>query len=240
MSVPRFYVELLAEPVVNLPEAEARHARQSRRLSAGDPVALFDGRGGQASGRIAACSPGQVSIAVESVTQVLRPRPLLTLAFTPPKGPRQDTLIEKCTELGVAAFQPIETARSVAGASSHRVDKWQRTAIEAAKQAGLTWLPEIRKLLGFEKLLKEAPAHDAALIAVSSGAPILDLLPQMRDAQSVLALIGPEGGWTDEEIARAIAAGALPVSLGPNILRIETAAIALAAAIHPLLHADLA
>ena len=260
MSVPRFYVEPLSGPVVNLSEAEARHARQSRRLSAGDPVAIFDGRGRQASGRIAACTPRQVSITVESVAQVPRPRPQLTMAFTPPKGPRQDTLIEKCTELGVAVLQPIETARSVAEASSHRLDKWQRTAIEAAKQAGLAWLPEIRERQPFEKLLAQLPAYDVALIAVSPGdekgvrsllckAPfgpsrqkasdpfsvaIQDLLPQLRDARSVLALVGPEGGWADEEIAQAIAAGARPISLGPNILRIETAAIALAASMHAL------
>jgi 16S rRNA (uracil1498-N3)-methyltransferase len=270
VSVPRFYVEPLAGPVVNLTEAEARHARQSRRLSAGDPVALFDGRGCQATGRIVTCTPRKVSIAVESVVQIPRPGPQLALAFTPPKGPRQDTLIEKCTELGVAVLQPIETARSVAGASGHRLDKWQRTAIEAAKQTGLAWLPEIRQRLPFEKLLAQLPTYDVALIAVSPGdekgvrsllgtepsalyqqkapepsgpgpcspTPILNLLPQLRDAQRILALIGPEGGWADDEVAGAIAAGARPISLGPNVLRIETAAIALAAAIHPLLYAD--
>jgi 16S rRNA (uracil1498-N3)-methyltransferase len=243
VSVPRFYVEQFAGPVVTLPETEAHHARQSRRLSAGDAVAIFDGRGRQASGRIAACTPCEVSIAVESVAQVPRPRPQLTLAFTPPKGSRQDTLIEKCTELGVAVLQPIETARSVAGASSHRLARWHRTAIEAAKQAGLSWLPEIRERLSFEKLLAQFPAFHLALIAVSAGdgkgsPPILDLLPQLRDAQSVLALVGPEGGWTDEEVAQALEVGCRAISLGPNILRIETAAIALAAAIHPLLHND--
>jgi 16S rRNA (uracil1498-N3)-methyltransferase len=179
----------------------------------------------------------QITVAVDNTTQIPPPRPALTLAFAIPKGPRQDLLIEKCTELGVSVLQPIHTTRSVAGATAHRLDKWQRTAVEAAKQAGLAWLPDIRSPLNLEQLLGETPRYDLTLIALNSAVhPIHDLFPTLRAANTVLTLVGPEGGWTDEEVTSARTAGATPVSLGPNTLRIETAAIALAAALHAILN----
>jgi 16S rRNA (uracil1498-N3)-methyltransferase len=260
VSIPRFYVARLEPPAVDLPEAEARHARQSRRLSAGDVVALFDGRGRQATGRIATGQSRAVTITLDAITEIPRPRPALTLAFAVPKGPRQDVLIEKCTELGVAVLQPITTARSIAAASGHRLDKWHRTAVEAAKQSGQTWLPELRELRTLQEVLRDRKPQDIVLLGVSAGntsgdnegpgdqdrssscprgsvqpRPIADLLAELRGADRVLALVGPEGGWTDEEIAEALAAAACPVSLGPNVLRIETAAVAVAAIIHGLL-----
>lgn len=260
MSTPRFYIEQLDSPTVDLPEAEARHARQSRRLSAGDIVMLFDGQGRQAVGRITATAGRAVIVAIDQVVQTPRPRPALTIAFAVPKGPRQDTLIEKCTELGAAVLQPMATARSVADASPHRIDKWHRTAVEAAKQSGQAWLPELREIRSFQEVLGDKEADDIALLAVSEGnitvgnataeqmkaghtcptgfvepRPITDLLEALRNAPRVLALIGPEGGWTQQEIAEALAAGARPVSIGPNILRIETAAVAIVAIVHAIL-----
>ncbi len=260
MSTPRFHVEQFDSPTVDLPEAEARHARQSRRLSAGDIVALFDGRGRQAVGRITATAGRAVTVAIDQITQTPRPRPALTIAFAVPKGPRQDTLIEKCTELGAAVLQPMATARSVAAASPHRLDKWHRTAVEAAKQSGRAWLPELREIRSFQEILSEREPDGITLLAVSEGnvtggnataeqmkaghtcptgfvqpRPIVDLLETLRNAPRVRALIGPEGGWTQQETAEALAAGARPVSIGPNILRIETAAVAIAAIVHAIL-----
>ena len=270
MNLPRFHVRDLNASPIALSEAEARHARRSRRLSAGDRVALFDGQGRQATGRILDAAGRRVTVALDHITLILRPKPALTLAFAIPKGPRQDLLVEKSTELGVAVLQPINSARSVADASAHRLEKWHRTAVEAAKQAGLAWLPDIRPILSLEQLLADAIRYDLTLIAlspantsnrttsVSEGPsprplpdigsrastatihdpaihPISDLFPTLRAADAVLALVGPEGGWTNGEVARALSARATPVSLGPNTLRIETAAVALAAALHALL-----
>ncbi len=257
MSVPRFHVARIEPPIVELCETEARHARQSRRLSAGDAVAVFDGRGRQAFGRIHTAGGRTIRIAIDAITEVPPPRPALTLAFAPPKGPRQDAIVEKCTELGAAVLQPISTARSVAGTSGHRLDKWQRTAIEAAKQSGQAWLPEFRPIRSLQEVLADRAEYDLRVLLLSAGnlaaeaprdnpapacrrgfvqpRPIADLLADVRAANRVLALIGPEGGWADDEIVEAIAAGVRPVSLGPNILRIETAAIALGAIVHSLL-----
>ena len=261
MSNPRFHVERLDSQSIILSETEARHARQSRRLSAGDVVTLFDGRGRQAVGQIVAGTGKVITVAVDQITEIAPPRPALTIAFAVPKGPRQDTLIEKCTELGVASLQPITTARSVAEASEHRINKWHRTAVEAAKQSGQAWLPELHEIRTLQDLLNDRSTFEMALLAVSAGnlfghkeiedheeqpascprgsvqpRPIADLSSELREAKRVLALVGPEGGWTDEEIVQAIAAGARPISLGPNVLRMETAAITLAAIVHTLMN----
>jgi len=252
MNVPRFYLEHLTPGSVSLPADQARHAQGSRRLSVGDAVILFDGQGNKATGTISACSRRNVEVTLDEIVHLSRPAPALTLAVAPPKGPRQDMLIEKCTELGVAGIIPLQCERTVASASSHRLEKWHRTTIEAAKQSRQSWLPTLHELCSLEEVLTETAKFDQVLIATCeditlayttntqtvSPLPITDMLETLGNAQSILALIGPEGGFTTEEIAQPVSAGAQPVLLGPNTLRIETAAIALAATIHMLLHVD--
>lgn len=222
--------------VIRLSEQESRHARLARRLSAGDEIVVFDGRGHEATGTIVAASRGSVEIAVNEVVVRGRPAPELTLAVAMPKGPRQDVLIEKCTELGVAAIQPLIAERSVAEVSDHKRDKWRRTTIEAAKQSGQCWLPELPAPASLADCLKRAGSFELVLAAMlprdREPAPIADLIDRLRSSRTVLALIGPEGGWTPAEADAMIAAGAIPVSLGPNVLRIETAAIGMAAVLH--------
>lgn len=252
MSTPRFHIDPLLPGGVSLPADESRHAQGARRLSVGDAVILFDGQGNEATGTISTCSRRNVEVTIDEISHIPRPIPALTLAVAPPKGPRQDMLIEKCTELGVAGIIPLQCERAVASVSEHRLDKWRRTTIEAAKQSGQSWLPTLYELRSLEEVLAESANFDHVLIATCcepmcsnetstqtiSLIPITDMLETLRNAHSILALIGPEGGWTTEEIAESIKAGAKPVQLGPNILRIETAAIALAALIHISLRID--
>ncbi len=188
---------------------------------------LFDGRGHEARGRIVGSTRGGVDVSVEEIVSCERPLPELTLAVAMPKGPRQDVLIEKCTELGVRAIRPMVTQRTVSDASKHRVAKWRRTAIEAAKQSGQCWLPELYGPSSLETILSEFKQFDHVFIAMLGG----DRVPAIV-GRSILGLIGPEGGWTEEELRSIVAAGGRAVSLGPNILRIETAAISLAAMVH--------
>jgi len=252
VSVPRFHVGELASGGVSLPDEEARHALGSRRLSVGDAVTLFDGRGAEAAGRIASCSHRGVDVTLDEIRHSPRPVPALTLAVAPPKSPRQDMLIEKCTELGVAGIVPLLCQRAVASVSRHRLEKWRRTTIEAAKQSGQCWLPTLQEPRSLEQVLSDASDFDQILVATSAEPqlpapvskqaftplPITELFGALRNVRSVLALVGPEGGWTAEEIEQSLSAGARPVSLGPNTLRIETAALVLAAVVHALLHAD--
>ena len=252
-------------PVISLSEPEARHARLSRRLSVGDPVELMDGQGLTAQGAISAVTKMGVDVAVGLGTAELTPRlhPALTLAVAMPKGPRQDFLIEKCTELGVAAIQPLITERSVAGASDHRRDKWRRATIEAAKQSGQAWLPELFPPITIEQLLATeqsftvrrydlllaamVPSELSAVPNESASVPLMRITDVMAELsnqsttvesssqptmKTVLACVGPEGGFTEVESQRLLAAGAKSIALGLNVLRIETAALALAAAFH--------
>src|SRR5688572_14025361 len=136
MGIARFYSPMLSPGTVRLSESESRHSACARRLSVGDTVVLFDGQGHEAIGQIASAARKDVEVTVEQITERPRPKPALTLAVALPKGPRQDFLIEKLTELGIQALQPIVTERSIAEATPNRIRKWQRTAIEAAKQSG--------------------------------------------------------------------------------------------------------
>ncbi|GMV97580.1 MAG: ribosomal RNA small subunit methyltransferase E [Phycisphaerae bacterium] len=227
MGAPRFYVKGLQAGVVRLDEREADHARRSRRLSAGDEVALFDGLGREARGRIASAGRGAVDVAVESLRLCPRAEPALTLAAALPKGPRQDFLVEKCAELGVAGIVPLVTRRSVSNASGHRLDRWRRTAIEAAKQSGQAWIPDLATPELLDEAVRRIRVHDRAWVAMPGGS-----WPEVPDCGTLLAFVGPEGGWADDEIALLLEHGCAGVSLGPNVLRIETAAIALAALVH--------
>lgn len=228
MATARFYSPMLSPGTVRLSENESRHSAGARRLSVGDAIVLFDGSGHEATGHIATVSRKGVEVTIGDIA--LRPRqtPALTLAIALPKGPRQDFLIEKCTELGVRALQPIVTERSIAEATPHRLQKWQRTAIEAAKQSGQCWLPEFHEPKSLAELVKDFNRFDRVLLMKPGG----DRLELSSPINSLLAIVGPEGGWTDDEVALLVSSGAKAVSLGPNILRIETAAIALAAMVH--------
>lgn len=254
MTVPRFHLAPLSAGVVALKEAEAHHARASRRLSVGDPVVLFDGQGHEAPGQVSAVSRTAVEVAVSEVTSRPRPKPGLALAVALPKGPRQDALIEKCTELGTSEIQPLVTQRSVAATSASRMDKWRRATIEAAKQSGQAWLPVLHPPRTIGEVLGDRDQHDLMLVAAAppvfgagdepaditatSSPPgavaIADLLAELAGADRILAFVGPEGGWTDAELTELMTDDARLISLGPNVLRIETAAIALAAFVHAL------
>ncbi|NLX13460.1 MAG: 16S rRNA (uracil(1498)-N(3))-methyltransferase [Phycisphaerales bacterium] len=261
-----------------MPASEAGHASRARRLSVGEPVVLFDGRGGEGAGVIVRCASQHVEVAVDKLVHQPRPRPALTLAVAMPKGPRQDTLIAKCAELGMAGLQPVLTERSICRASEHKLDKWRKITIEAAKQSQQAWLPamagnleladflrrlarprEGTELLGSSSLSKRPSdaevnpgiediwreQFDRILLAdtattgpTAAAASIRGLLDDLESCKNVLAFVGPEGGWTKDEIRWILETRATPVSLGPNILRIETAAIALAAFFHGLASKD--
>ncbi len=251
MSLPRFHVEHLAEGIQALPADEARHARLARRLSVDDRVVLFDGQGHEATATVIACGRRAFEVQAGPVKYAPRRTPRLTLAVAMPKGPRQDMLIEKCTELGAAALVPLSSDRSVASVSAHRLSKWRQTTIAAAKQSGQAWLPELCLPMTLPELLADVSAFDHVLVGLSSvpagdeearvantpnpPSPIIDLLPVLRKSTCILGIIGPEGGWTNDEVETLTRAGITSISLGPNILRIETAAVALATLIHAVL-----
>jgi len=234
MSRPRFHHTALRSGELELDAAEARHAAGARRLREGDVVVLFDGAGREADAELIALSSRRVVVRAGPVREVPRAAAReLTLAVSLPSPTRQDMLIEKCTELGVTAIQPIRVERSVADASTGRIERWRRISVAAAKQSQQAWLPDLHEPAAIGEVLERAGEFELVLLADPSSdvQPLPTLLEQRRQARTILAFVGPEGGFTEQERAMVISCGAQPCRLTPTILRVETAAIALASVV---------
>jgi 16S rRNA (uracil1498-N3)-methyltransferase len=206
---------------------EARHLARVLRAAIGDAVAVFDGRGSEWPARVTSIGRDRVGLDVGPPLAAAAPPLPLTLAVALPKGDRQKWLVEKLTELGCARLVPLVTTRGVAEATPAAIERLGRAAIEACKQCGRTTLLEIAPPATLAAMLADRDPGALALVADPAGESLGTLLAGHTGA--VLALVGPEGGFTAEELAAAEAAGWRRVSLAPHILRVETAAIALAA-----------
>jgi 16S rRNA (uracil1498-N3)-methyltransferase len=227
----RFFIDApIAGETAVLRGPEAHHLSGVMRVRVGDEVLLFDGSGAEFPARVEAIERREVRLAVLSRNVVDRELPRdVTLCSALPRGDRQRWLIEKAVELGVRRFVPLRTNRAVVEPDSGTCERLRRTVIEASKQCGRNRLMEITAP-------SDAPPTAAAgalnLLAHPGGETTLAQLAEELRAQPsrpIALLVGPEGGFTDEEAAAAQSAGWRPVSLGPRILRIETAATALAA-----------
>ena len=246
MSNPWFYSEQLTTGVLTLSDQESRHARQSLRLRAGEPLVLFDGLGGIAHGTLRPdgpetdsarrsgkhVSPATVAVA-ETQTQPLPTWPL-TLIVAGCKGARLDWLIEKCTELGAVRVILTEFERSVVHAGPKHVAKLRRTAIEACKQCHRARIPEINAGLGLHEALAACRGSTILAAHLSRDATPLasaltDLLRPDAPGSSLAVVIGPEGGLTPSELGWLDDAGGRFIRLGSLVLRVETAAVAVAA-----------
>jgi 16S rRNA (uracil1498-N3)-methyltransferase len=236
MPIPRFFVAVpLTEGArIALPEGAAHHAARVLRLHVGDGVTLFNGQGGEFAARIAAIGKQAVEAEVGAHHAIERESPLsVTLVQAVSSGERMDVTIQKAVELGVIRIVPVESARSVVRLHGERAEKrvahWRQIAISACEQCGRNRVPEVRALLPLEAWLV-ADCDDALRWALLPGAGTpLRALPEPD--RPVEILVGPEGGFTDSEAAAAQRAGFLPVRLGPRVLRTETAAAALLAAL---------
>ncbi|NDC63456.1 MAG: 16S rRNA (uracil(1498)-N(3))-methyltransferase [Planctomycetia bacterium] len=208
---------------------EARHLVRVLRSKVGDEIVVFDGRGGRWPARIARIDRDAVVVdLLEPATADRGPsvpaRPSLTLAVALPKGERQKWMVEKLTELGVDRLVPLVTARGVAEATAAAADRLRRVVIEACKQCGRDTLMEVAAASTLDELAAAAPA--ARLLIADPDGPPLDVATA---GEAVVAAVGPEGGFTPDEIAAAGRLGFRPASLARHVLRIETAAIAVAA-----------
>jgi 16S rRNA (uracil1498-N3)-methyltransferase len=236
--VARFHVDaaLRAGGVSLLPEDTAHHAVHVLRLRAGDEVTLFNGRGGEYAGRIAAIDRLRVQVDVLQHRAVERESPLaITLVQGVSAGEKMDFTVQKATELGVAVVQPIVAARSTGRLSGERADvkraHWQRVAIAACEQCGRNRVPEVLPVLALAQFCAAAAAPGARLLLSPLGE--LGLRAARLDGAVTLAA-GPEAGFSAEEEALLAEAGFLPVRLGPRVLRTETAALAALAALNAL------
>ena len=229
MSRRRFYAPPSAfnfsKGVVTLTSDEARHLREVLRLKPGDEVQVFDGAGKEFRAVVSQARREFAELEIHDPIESARPEsPLrLTLAVALLKGEKFDLVVQKGTELGVNRFIPLTTRyadiklRDESDAAK-RVARWQRIALEAAKQCGRSIVPEVASPTTFESTIRENPC---LLFSERDGQPLNTDLK----TESVTAIVGSEGGWSDEELAQAHAANVTIVTLGGRVLRAETAAI---------------
>jgi 16S rRNA (uracil1498-N3)-methyltransferase len=224
MAEPLFYSEHLADPGATLMLAgdEARHATASRRLQIGETLWLFDGRGGLVRATLLHITARgrALDLRIEERRVEPPPKPAIHLACALPKGDRQGTLLDMATQLGMTEFTPLACERSVVRPGANSAERWRRICLEACKQSRRTYLP----ILHASATPQEMVAHPSA-----TAVPVSRAVEQNASAD-VTILVGPEGGFTEDEVARTIGAGARQIALGTAILRIETAAVALVAA----------
>lgn len=223
----RYYVDCeLAPGVVNIQGPEAHHLATVCRLRRGDGLTLFNGRGAEYPARVLDTGKRLVSVEILGVESPKRELDFrLEVAAPLPKGDRADFLIEKLTELGAAAFTPLQTARSIVHPREAKRDRLQRHVIEASKQCGRNVLLRVGELTAWTEYCRADSLPRLRQLAHPGGDAKFD---RGKACDLVLAA-GPEGGFTDDEVELARANGWRIVDLGPRILRIETAALALAA-----------
>jgi len=224
----RFFVERIHSQAAELRGDEALHLTRVLRAEAGQLYEISDNRNAYLA-RIMEARGDRVTFQiVEPLADVVMPV-RMTLCAALVKFDAFEWTVEKATELGVMGILPVECARSEKGlfeASAKRRDRWMRLAREASQQSRRTHLPEILPAVRFESAIGLEATH-RYLLEEDDAPPLLDSVPSEREAADHVAILaGPEGGWTEEERSRAAAAGWQPVSLGPLVLRAETASTA--------------
>lgn len=231
MSAPRFHVSAAAPGArVELPEWSAHHAREVLRLRVGAAVRVFDGAGAEFEAVLEEVSRRAVSLRLGHRAEPRPESPLhLVLAVSPLKGDRMELVIQKATELGVAEVWPVVTYRTDAAArpalQGSRSDRWERVASGAAEQCGRAVVPRVAPTTTLDGLLaRPFDGQRIALLETPGHAPLAAV--PVDHPSSLLLLVGPAGGFEPAEADRLRAAGFRTASLGPRILRAETAAVA--------------
>jgi 16S rRNA (uracil1498-N3)-methyltransferase len=230
--MPRFFcpAPLATGLSLDLPPGAARHV-QVLRLQPGDGITLFNGEGGEFSATVTRMGRSDVQVSVGAHTVVEREahRAVHLLAGITAND-RMDWLVEKATELGVASITPLVAERSVLKLKGERADKkqahWQGVAVAAAEQCGRNRVPEVHAALTLVEWLKQATPGERWVLSLSAGTRPL---AELAGTAPVTVLSGPEGGLSPAEEAAALAAGFVPVTLGPRVLRAETAPLAVLA-----------
>lgn len=232
--MPRLFVaaELRTGASLALPAPSAHHASRVLRLREGDPVTLFDGRGGEFDARLRMPGKDQVVAEVGERREIEREAPLaVTLAQGISSGEKMDFTIQKAVELGVAAIQPLIAEKSVVRLADERAAKrlahWRRIVIAACEQCGRNRIPPVAEPVPLERY-RAAPGMKILLSPSGTGS--------LRDVGngSVTLAAGPEAGFSEAEESVLVRAGFVPVRLGPRVLRTETAALAALAALNAL------
>ena len=227
----------LADEVVVLTDEDHRYLTRVLRLGVGEAVTLFDGKSVEALARISRVGPRALELRIEERRPVLADtRPQVTLIQGLAKGDKIDFVVQKATELGMARFIPVTTARAVqrldgtAARALQRRARWQKIAREAARQSGRLDVPEVEGVTTLTTALRASP-KDSLKLMLWEGARQTSLRSEIPAVppQQIVIVVGPEGGFTVEEVEEARHDGFVAVGLGPRVLRTETAAMVMLA-----------
>lgn len=217
---------LLSGSLVPLDPQQSHHAKRVLRLEANDPVELFDGQGTVGRGVIVA-EPSGFMVRLTELHTIPPLTPTINIAAATPKGPRAGEMVNQLSQLGADRYIPLHTHRGIVRPKASRIEHLMRVAIESAKQSQRAYLMAINQSETLTTVLDQP--YDLRLIAQPTSPhttqqTLAQLAGRIASAKRILILIGPEGGWTDDELQTAQQAGCLAWRLGPNVLRVETAA----------------
>jgi 16S rRNA (uracil1498-N3)-methyltransferase len=237
--MPRFYCSqpLAAGQMLDLPEALAHHVRVLR-LQPGDELRLFNGDGGEYVAHLSAVDKRSASADLKAfVARDVELPYEITLAQALPEASKMDWIIEKAVEMGVAAIQPLAAQRCVVRLAAERAEKklahWQGVIVAASEQSGRNRLARLAPVSNFHQWIGQQNMHKRVLLTPRATQSLPDWA-RHQPPQALAILVGPEGGFTEQEEDAAIAQGALALGMGPRVLRTETAGIAAVAALNAL------
>lgn len=227
--MPRVYVPSIPTdgPFLNITGEQARYVVSVLRLRQGDGVHLFDSSGKHFRAVITKAGRGRVEVELEGPIQPPEEPPLnITLLQGVLKGRKMDLVLQKATELGVGAIVPLVTERAVVR-GTRRLERWRKIALEASRQCGRAVAPDVGKPRGFEDYFSSDSALKGVIFWEEQGQGLKSLkdISFPRLAKDIIVAVGPEGGFTEHEVGLAQKKGLVPATLGPRILRAETAAI---------------
>ena len=226
--MPRFFIDGTADGRAYIAGADALHIAKALRMRPGEALTLCDGKGTAFEGVLETVTDRQVTVRI-TVSRPSQAEPTLavTLYQGLPKGDKMDWIVQKAVELGVTAVVPVATRRSVArleGKADKKQERWQRIAAEAAGQCGRGILPAVERPLSWNQALSRLSGEPALVFYEGGGRPLRELVTPSTRRLSVF--VGPEGGFDPEEIDAIRRQGGGVATLGPRILRCETAPLA--------------
>ncbi len=238
MSAPRIYCDLRLGPGAQfaLPQDAANHIGRALRLRVGDPLVVFDGRGGEYEAQILRIDRDRIDVKTGAFRDPERESPLaIGLVQGLPEADKMDWILKKSVELGVAWIQPVVCERSVVRLSGDRAARreshWQRVVIAACEQTGRNVVPEVRPTLPFRDWAAQPSQSLRWMLAPGAAQALVAQPPPSRPVE---LLIGPEGGLSEREIDIAVTIGFAALSLGPRVLRTETAPLVALSAMQSL------
>lgn len=223
----RVLVKTVVVGRIELAEAEAHHLRDVLRLKAGAEIEAFDEAGSVGRGRIVAAENAGVWVEIDKIGQADKHKGTLTIAAAVPKGGRADWMIEKLSELGVDVFVPLKTRRSVVSPKgSSKNDRWHRLATESARQSGRAGVMRIEDMMELGELIQRTRAAGLEMWQLSPADDSVSIVEMVSNLpEDLVVLVGPEGGWSPEELQAFLTLSVKAVRLTGTILRVETAAV---------------